>query len=81
MYKQKYIILKYVRERLSDYIVNQVVHIESKHGIVIKVNKKYIEEIRNILEKMLEDQILYAYYEIHYYASDIVHYKLVYTLQ
>lgn len=81
MYKQKELVLRFIKERLNEYIVNSIVSINIKHGIIVSTHKDYAAEIKKEIEDMLNDQIIYAYYEIHYYATDIIYYKLVYTMQ
>lgn len=80
MWREKELVLKNVRDALNDEILNGIVSISIKHGIVIAFNKEYLHTIRHKIDALLDRGIILGYHEIHYYGSDIIHLRIIYTL-
>lgn len=80
MDRVKELVLKRIKDELHEHILRGVVNIDIKHGIVISVHRDYAREIEEILERLLQTQVIYAYHRMHYYASDIIKFKCVYTI-
>lgn len=80
MDRYKSTILKVIQEWIRELKDRGIdIEIDIGHGIQLKVDKAYLQDLVAVVEEMMKEDIIYGYYIMRYSYADIVTIKVVYT--